>query len=169
MEGRKIIFRLDPPLIPPIVRNIRGDNMDSEKSDKEGKYSLFTKLIGIGIASITLTGTVTGLFAPEIDIKCKIIAILSLYVLGLFGYAYYLFEKNIAHIEKENHLIENNKALGEQFRKKSYLIDMIRTDIPLIWVIVYDAIRNQDESARIECFKNIKEALKKWEIEISKW
>lgn len=66
-------------------------------------------------------------------------------------------------------MIENNKALGEQFRKKSYLIDMIRTDIPLIWAIVYDAIRNQDESARIECFKNIKEALKKWEIEISKW
>ena len=149
--------------------------MKDDELEEQGFPSLLLEVGRTGLGSFVTTAAFYTVFSDKFTLELVLIMCLAFWIIGLIIEMYLSLEKHNSIIRKYNckkakcnELDEKNNALAEQFRSKSYHLDMIRIELPLIYNSVRAISLSQDRSIRMECFECFKEALRKWENEISK-
>ena len=147
---------------------------DDDDLEHEGLPDLLIHIVKAGISSFVLMAAVYAVFS-DVSPERALILWLSFWVIALMIALYRSLKKNNSIIQKYNQqksksadLKKKKKAVVKQFETKSNHIDMIRMDIPLVYNLVRIIAINQDRDARMEGFEYFKEALTKWENQISK-
>lgn len=147
---------------------------DDDDLEHEGLPDLLIHIVKAGISSFVLMAAVYAVFS-DVSPERVLILWLSFWVIALMIALYRSLKKNNSIIQKYNQqksksadLKKKKKAVVKQFETKSNHIDMIRMDIPLVYNLVRIIAINQDRDARMEGFEYFKEALTKWENQISK-
>lgn len=148
---------------------------DDDDLEHEGLPDLLTHIVKAGISSFVLMAAVYAVFSDVFSPERVLILWLSFWMIALMIALYRSLKKNNSIIQKYNQqksksadLKKKKKAVVKQFETKSNHIDMIRMDIPLVYNLVRIIAINQDRDARMEGFEYFKEALTKWENQISK-
>lgn len=148
---------------------------DDDDLEHEGLPDLLIHTVKAGISSFVLMAAVYAVFSDVFSPERVLILWLSFWVIALMIALYRSLKKNNSIIQKYNQqksksadLKKKKKAVVKQFETKSNHIDMIRMDIPLVYNLVRIIAINQDRDARMEGFEYFKEALTKWENQISK-